>query len=67
MDITPYEEIAAKAEWEGGWYEVLDWYRENEVPEDIQLLWGRAKRLKDDLKSVLDEITTIVEQHGVEL
>ena len=49
MDITPYEKIAAKAEWEGGWYEVLDWYKESEVPDDLQSLWGRARRLKDEL------------------
>lgn len=67
MMPVSYEDIVAKAEWEGGLEEALEWFKVDEVPQDIQELWERAKKLKADLEYGLDEIVEIFNLHGVEL
>jgi hypothetical protein len=55
-----YEDIAAKAEWEGGLDEALDWFDAEEVPKEIRGAWQDAKDLKSRLDSQLDYIWTFI-------
>lgn len=56
MDTYSYEDIVAKAEWEGGLDETLDWFKPNEVPSEIAILWETAKLTKQSLNNTLDLI-----------
>lgn len=51
-----YEDIAAKAEWEGGLDEALDWFKPEEVPEKIRSFWTTAQAHKKRLEFFLDQI-----------
>lgn len=46
METYSYEDIAAKADWEGGMDEALDWFKPNEVPSEIALHWESAQVAK---------------------
>jgi hypothetical protein len=56
MSEYTYEDIAAKAEWEGGLDDALDWFQPEEVPEDIRTKWHLAKVAKKVLEDLLDQI-----------
>lgn len=64
--IYSYEDIAAKAEWEGGLDEALEWFQANQVPLAIQSLWSTAKSQKDDLVNTLQYIENIMVENGVD-
>jgi hypothetical protein len=53
-----YEDIAAKAEYEGGLDEALDWFEVDEIPEDIRMAWTTARAHKLRLEHFLDKIWT---------
>jgi hypothetical protein len=57
-EVYTYGHIAAKAEWEGGWDEALDWFKPEEVPTEIRHLWYTAKAHKRRLTDLLDQIST---------
>ena len=54
--IYSLEDIADKAEWEGGLDEALEWFDPEEVPVEIRQLWRAARDLKKQLDGVLDDI-----------
>lgn len=56
MESYSYEDIAAKAEWEGGLGEALDWFEANEVPSEIALHWESAKQAKRAFERALDSL-----------
>lgn len=60
MAVSPYGDIAAKAEWEGGLDEALDWFEPDEVPEEIRDAWREAKALKQQLAAKLERIGTFL-------
>lgn len=51
-----YEDIAAKAEWEGGLDDALDWFKPEQVPEEIRIAWQEARDLKVQFQAKLSEI-----------
>jgi hypothetical protein len=55
--VYSFEDIAGKADWEGGLDEALSWFSVREVPEEIRDLWQKAKDLKIALNAKLDEIS----------
>lgn len=60
MAVSSYEDIAAKAEWEGGLDETLDWFKPGEVPEEIRAAWQEARDLKAQLEAKLNHIGTFL-------
>lgn len=56
MGTYSYEDIAAKAEWEGGFDEALDWFKPNEVPSEIALHWESAQVAKRAFNEALDHL-----------
>jgi hypothetical protein len=60
MDVRSYEDIAAKAEWEGGLDEALDWFKPEEVPEEIREAWRTARDLKTQLQTQLGAINAFL-------
>ena len=60
MAIYTYEDIAGKAEWEGGLDEALDWFKPEEVPEEIRGAWQEARDLKVQFKAKLDQINAFL-------
>lgn len=60
MTVYSYEDIADKAEWEGALDEVLDWFKPEEVPEEIREAWRTARDLKAQLETQLDQISTFL-------
>jgi len=62
--MATHEDIASKAEWEGGLDEALEWFQDNEVPADLHRLWGSARSQKDDLENTLQAIVAVLESHG---
>ncbi len=56
MESYSYEDIAAKAEWEGGLDEALDWFKANEVPSEIALHWESAKQAKKAFDEALNNL-----------
>lgn len=53
MTTFTYEDIAAKAEWEGGLAEALDWFKPNEVPSELALHWESAQMAKQAFNEAL--------------
>jgi hypothetical protein len=66
MELRTHQDIADKSEWEGGIYEGLDWFQDNEVPLDLQTYWRQAKSLKGDLENVFQRIEIVMQANGVE-
>ena len=60
MAIHSYEDIAGKAEWEGGLDEALDWFKPEEVPEEIRAAWREAQGLKAQFEAKLDQINAFL-------
>jgi hypothetical protein len=58
--VATFEDIAGKAEWEGGLDEALDWFEPDEVPEEIRDSWRDAKNMKRMLEAELKHIGTFL-------
>lgn len=56
METYSYEDIVAKAEWEGGLDEALGWFKPNEVPSEIALHWESAQMAKKAFNEALDSL-----------
>jgi hypothetical protein len=54
--VYSYEDILAKADWEGGLYDGLDWFSAEEVPEEMREAWGKAKEKKHALEHALEAL-----------
>ena len=61
-----YEDIAAKAMWEGGLEEGLAWFKPHEVPEEIQELWNLARNTREELEELTDKLAVKFREAGVE-
>lgn len=66
MSVT-LEEIADKAEWEGGLDVALNWFEPSAVPEEIRQDWIRARSLKRDLDEAIERIQDVMVDRGVAL
>lgn len=58
---SSWEDITAKAEWEGGLDVALEWFKPHEVPEEIEDAWRRAIELRQELEEKLAEIENRME------
>ena len=55
------EDILAKADWEGGLDEALDWFDSTEVPEPVREMWIVARSIKEFFQFVLEAIGSWLE------
>lgn len=56
-----WDDIDAKAQWEGGLDEALDWFGVTEVPVEGRPLWAKAKRQKAALAATLHQLEEFIE------
>lgn len=62
-ELTRYsrEQVWSKVDWEGGLPEGLEWFKPEEVPEEIEDLWREAREAWFSLDSLLSDINHYLE------